>query len=474
MQLGHFSILFLFIIPTWCLLPPDDSSCNNHCFHQPLEACPPPESTCRCRKLPNCQKAAICCNVNNFTLREGLACANISSNIEIESLHIRNATFESFNLNLSQTVWRVLRYMTMTDGNISRIDGDFAKQSRVSCLNLSSNHINAIEDRALGNLYNLSFLDLSHNNLTEVPSIRKESVTLDMSNNTNLICAKLKNTLMTHPEITFISENQTLCLSNKDFDWFQSAEIVPFSQVKAVHELQKKCYHNCTCTTYRLNLSHGKLPSFEVAMNCSGKKFFSLPVPLPDNTIHLDISNNNITSIKDIGDPSYQNLRYFIADNNQISSIQPLEGTKFISAFSTLSLQRNKFKLLETYVLDNIQFERNMNPRKVNLGFNELHCDCNTMKLKVWLLSKLSHIPDYNDIRCNNMNMKIIELDASKLCQSPQDWTDFIYYIITAEVLLLVGLIAKVSYDYWVFKTAGYLPWPASKMPRLPCDWLCE
>lgn len=71
--------------------------------------------------------------------------------------------------------------MTITDGNISRIDGEFAKHSRVSCLNLSSNHINAIEDRALRNLYNLSILDLSHNNLTEVPSIRKESVTLDIS-----------------------------------------------------------------------------------------------------------------------------------------------------------------------------------------------------------------------------------------------------------------------------------------------------
>lgn len=39
------------------------------------------------------------------------------------------------------------------------------------------------------------------------------------------------------------------------------------------------------------------------------------------------------------------------------------------------------------------------------------------------------------------MNVKVIELDAAKMCQSPQDWTDYIYYIITAEVLLLVGKI---------------------------------
>lgn len=133
-----------------------------------------------------------------------------------------------------------------------------------------------------------------------------------------------------------------------------------------------------------------------------------------------------------------------------------------------------KFQL-ETYLLSNIKFDRNYNPRYLKLGLNNLHCDCNTAKdLKVWLMTKQNHIPDYDEIRCDNMDFKVLELNPSKLCQSHQDWTDYISYIITAEVLLLVGLIAKVFYDYWVFKTAGYLPWPASKMPKLPCDWLCE
>lgn len=93
---------------------------------------------------------------------------------------------------------------------------------------------------------------------------------------------------------------------------------------------------------------------------------------------------------------------------------------------------------------------------------------------QVWLLTKTEHIPDYSDIMCENMRFRVIELEQSIICQGEQEWTDYINYIITAEVLLLIGLIAKVSYDYWVFKTAGYLPWPASKMPKLPCDWLCE
>lgn len=72
------------------------------------------------------------------------------------------------------------------------------------------------------------------------------------------------------------------------------------------------------------------------------------------------------------------------------------------------------------------------------------------------------------------MQKKVSELSETKLCQSPHDWTDYIYYLIALEVVLLVSIVAKVSYDYWVFKTAGYLPWPASQMPKMPCDWLCE
>lgn len=94
----------------------------------------------------------------------------------------------------------------------------------------------------------------------------------------------------------------------------------------------------------------------------------------------------------------------------------------------------------------------------------------------MWLQTKSDFIKDYKEIMCDTDegDIRVVDIDPSKYCQSNEDWTDYIYYIIAAEVFLLVSLIAKVSYDYWVFKTAGYLPWPASKMPKLPCDWLCE
>lgn len=69
---------------------------------------------------------------------------------------------------------------------------------------------------------------------------------------------------------------------------------------------------------------------------------------------------------------------------------------------------------------------------------------------------------------------QVIDLNQSKVCPFQTDWTDYIYYIIAAEIAMFLLLIGKVTYDYWVFKTHGYLPWPASKMPKMPCDWVFE
>lgn len=65
--------------------------------------------------------------------------------------------------------------------------------------------------------------------------------------------------------------------------------------------------------------------------------------------------------------------------------------------------------------------------------------------------------------------------NSNTLCskKSPE-LKDYLRFVIYAEITLFVLMIGKVSYDYYVFKTAGYLPWPASKMPKLPCDWCFE
>ncbi|XP_017780123.1 PREDICTED: protein halfway [Nicrophorus vespilloides] len=469
-------LLSFTILPCWCRmepLPTEDPCDKPDCYHRPETDCPAATDICRCKVDAICKTAVICCDVDASGLSDGLACANVNR-INISSIHIRNATLSTLNLS-DYTTWRGLVSMAFTDGNITNIVGKFVKFASTSCLNFSSNGINRIEDRALANLYNLRELDLSNNNLTDVPHFKKEGiVSLDISDNKPMLCTSLNDTIR-RSDIQFNNRNRTWCLSSKTFDWFNSTELVPLEQIERVNELRKDCTINCTCQPLRFDIVPGKSPIINVYVSCTSQHLTELPSPLPPNTKALNVSFNNITSLQPVSkDPSYQSLSELYADHNEITSILPLEGSKFITNFVALSLSHNKLEKIETYVLTNI-FDRNYNSRRVNLGHNKLLCDCNTAKvLKVWLMTKQKHIPDYDQIDCENMDMKVSDLDPSKLCQSQHDWTDYIYYIIATEVLLLVFLIAKVSYDYWIFKTAGYLPWPASKMPKLPCDWLCE
>lgn len=162
------------------------------------------------------------------------------------------------------------------------------------------------------------------------------------------------------------------------------------------------------------------------------------------------------------------------ADYNQISSISDLEGTDFKDNFEKLSLQGNKLKQIPMYLLTKT-LDNNPLAKEVHFAGNKLNCDCNTAtELRQWLVDHKTSIKDIDQIECENLPEKVLQLKEATLCQSKHDAMDYIFFLIAAEVLLLLALILKVSYDYYVFKTQSYLPWPANKMPKLPCDWLCE
>lgn len=444
------------------------------CFYAPPSACPSEKDYCRC-KLTEDQEGVVCCNVQRlFHLKEGLACIDTSN---VLKMHIYNATLNEFNITLEQPSMKMVKSVSITDGKIDRIVGMFARNTAISCLNFSNNALYDINNRSFVHLNKLGMVDLSHNNLSVVPNFNKKgNISLDISDNRPLKCKSLMDA-MNNTELHFVRGNETFCLFPKTFNWFNTTEQIPLRQVETYNELEKKsCSENCTCKAQRLDLVQGKPPAFAVMVDCSGKQLTEMPTKLPPNTIALNISNNNITELKIDGD-IYENIRELDADNNQIKSILSLEGTKFIDNFVALSLRNNKLEGVPYYMLTNI-FDRNSISRHVHLGLNKFKCDCTTAKtLKAWLVAKEKNIPDFAEIMCENLpSTKVIHLDQAKMCQhqDSQDWTDYIYYIITAEVLLLLCLIVKVSYDYWIFKTAGYLPWPASKMPKLPCDCLCE
>lgn len=186
----------------------------------------------------------------------------------IEALHIRNATLES--LNLERNYWKTVDHLSITDGNISLVVGEFAKLTSISCLNLSSNGISKFEERSLSNLYKLSVLDLSRNNLTDVPSFKKDGLfLLDISGllsfnkylikyyikyyiililcsisciyifypkeNEAMLCSKLYE--FVRRKLNFANKDKTTCLSSSNFVWFNSTDKVPFSQLEVIERV---------------------------------------------------------------------------------------------------------------------------------------------------------------------------------------------------------------------------------------------
>lgn len=71
---------------------------------------------------------------------------------------------------------------------------------------------------------------------------------------------------------------------------------------------------------------------------------------------------------------------------------------------------------------------------------------------------------DSHEILCNNLHNKVMELKESQICKSAgvHDFSTYIDIIIGIEIFLLIALFTKVSYDYYIFKKTGFLPYPAS------------
>lgn len=449
------------------------------CFHMPRSMCPPKGV---CTTLGPNNMSVFCCDMDSTYLKEILPTILPQNKTY---LHVLNATIDE--LDVSHAMFRRLASMAFTDGNIGKIVGQFPKYSTAACLNISNNNLTTAKlqpskERPFAYLFNLTVLVASANNLTEFPlslvhSNRK--VYVDLSGNNYLPCKHFLKAMEANnsSQVQFLNYNDTFCALDLNFKWFQDVQIVQIEYLKVQKELNVSCrnirpaWANCSCAPDRLQLVREEAVRL-VAVDCAHRRLRHLPTNLPPNTVKLNVSYNNITSLAPVGDdPTYENLRQLIIDHNDIPNILELEGSKFIDNFAYFSIAYNKLKTIHTYVLTN-SFET---VNKFYIKGNSIHCDCNTEKmLKPWLLENFKNIPDYKYLECQDNMGKVVELVESQVCHTPRDWTDYIYYIIGLEVLVLVLLISKVSYDYWVFKTAGYLPWPANKMPRLPCDWLCE
>ncbi|XP_050431504.1 protein halfway isoform X2 [Adelges cooleyi] len=456
--------------------------CNElaSCYTEPPELCPITTAPCKCTQIE--ASSVFCCRVrSNDDLLQNLGCSSVKTGA-IKALHIYNMTAERFDFGQFSFHLNNLISLSITSSYVNRLLGRLEHTHQIACLNFSNNAFGTEwqDPLALEQLKLLAMLDFSRTNISTLPVIKNEVTKfwIDISNNNNTNCDSLLELMGRSKndeskQLLFKNSNDTFCMAPRSFHWFNSTEILAYDQIKIIDKINTQCPNNCKCKALGMDMVSNRNVLHTVEVDCSNNKLSNLPKSLPENTVKLDVTNNNITDIDELVLDAYKDLRFFYADHNKISNILPLEGSRFLSNFAILSLKHNQLKSIPMYVFD-YSFDREFDGHILNLGGNQLQCDCSTAQtFKAWLIRYKHYMRDFDEVLCEKIG-RVIDLDQKIVCVTQTEWTDYMYYIIAAEISALLLLIGKVSYDYWVFKTAGYLPWPASKMPKLPCDWVFE
>lgn len=359
--------------------PANVTKLDNTCFHADIEAMcfnkTGSASTCDCEQHPEFQFALVCCNVTD--INKAIACAG-SNTSSYQNIHIINARLTE--INVSQiNILKQVDSLIITDGNLIRITGQFSRFSAIKCLNFSNNNISEISERALLNLNLLHTLDLSNNNLTKLPTPPTQTA-VDIRGNLRIPCNNVS--LAIERGVNFLYKEASKCERPTIYNWFNSTATIFILEYEKNNQLKEECPDGCKCESTML---YSKLEGgennlvFRTNVDCNSLGLTRLPSRLPDNTISLNVANNSISSLSALAsNPTYQKIGTLFADDNLITSIEDLEGSKFLEEFTKLSLKNNKIKSIPLYILSNL--ERNLNGKLVYLGGNKIQCDCVTVK----------------------------------------------------------------------------------------------
>lgn len=133
-----------------------------------------PGNPCMCRQHPNASNSWFCCNVTDIAMIS--SCRLQSNNSNWLHLHIHNMTILEVDLSLS--IFQTLHSLAITNGNITRLVKSFSRVSQIKCLDFSNNNLSSISIRVPPFL---KFLNISYNNLTQLPKMKQQlNITLDV------------------------------------------------------------------------------------------------------------------------------------------------------------------------------------------------------------------------------------------------------------------------------------------------------
>lgn len=131
------------------------------------------KAPCMCRPYTNDNTSWYCCNVSDYAM-----VTNCRTNTDVNWLHLHIHNMTMPELDVSKSIFQTLQSLAVTNGKLLRVVKAFSRVSQVRCLDFSNNELINVSIRVPPYL---KFLNISYNNLTQMPKIKPQlNITLDI------------------------------------------------------------------------------------------------------------------------------------------------------------------------------------------------------------------------------------------------------------------------------------------------------
>ncbi|XP_030072402.1 leucine-rich repeat-containing protein 17 [Microcaecilia unicolor] len=281
-----------------------------------------------------------------------------------------------------------LMHMLLARNRIHKLENNmFSKFRKLKSLDLQQNDISKIEDQAFFGLNKLTTLLLQHNRIKILSEevfiylprlnylrlydnpwhcsceIETLVTMLQVPRNRNLgNYAKCESPPHLKGQKLKVIRSELLCPLEED--------IQPYQQMALSPPVVKPIVDSSICHIYMFPI---------LTLDCKKKELQDIPTDIPQDTVKLDLSNNNIKVLRSKAFDEVPNLEILNLRNNGIEYIDPAAFSGLMN-LKELNLSNNSLHNFEYGVLEDLYFLKNLWLRD-----NPWRCDYHIHYLFYWL-----------------------------------------------------------------------------------------
>lgn len=349
--------------------------------------------------------------------------------------YIKESTFDFNLLNFNRLNFIQFNFNQVNFLNCSQ----FNRQLRL--IDLSKNQLKTIYGCSLvGDFVNLTFLDLSRNNLKFFELNRLNDVNQNLK--FNLAFNEWECDASLEPLINLVHQEPTKFQDNNQMKCSSPNKLSNLI-FKYVHEIRNtEICSKCECYSLQRGTSIG--------LNCTGRGLTELPAKIPSTSKIVILDHNSIKNLnfKKFNEKEllvWSKVIHLSIRHNEISSLEGLNFT-VLRNVRALNLSHNSLTTLPAEISSKM-----FRVELLTLGSNPWICDCSTRSFQSWLRNRKQ--VDLESIKCDDQDQPIYKLDPDEICIKNGKF----YYWNIANICLSITillLLIKLIYDYiWKIQT---------------------